>query len=225
MFVIGALILPSLSSAQQDTTQSWSLPVKDGLICFDFSKQFENKKRELCSYYTDTKLLQEVNSKVAADLSSKGDKVLSNTNYTMICQLFGADMNASNLQSAFPKCDPSKNDTVWGKLTIMITKNTMSLIAPGGTKASFNTITCNFRVIFIGSSKYEISYRGFTISALTQGGVTQQPLEDTYNEFVKAEKKKKSEKEFFQDIKELIELFNTALGEQLERNIKIAELN
>ncbi len=218
-----AITLPCISSAQQDSTD-WQLPMKDGLICFDYTKQFENKKRELCSYYTDTKLLQDVNSKVAADLSGKGDKILSKTNYSMICQLFGADFNASNLQSAFPKCDPTKDDTLWGKLTIMISKSTMSLTAPGGAKASFNTITCNFRVIFSGSSKYEISYRGFTLSVYGQSGVNQESLEDVYSEFVKSDKKKKSDMAFFSDIKGLIDLFNTTLGDQLEREIKVAEL-
>jgi hypothetical protein len=218
------LLFSTLLLSQEDTTKAWELPMREGIICFDYSHEFTNTKKELCSYYTDMKLLQEVNSKVAAELSGKGNKVLSNTSYSMTCQLWGADMNASNLQSVFPTCDPTKSDTVWGKLTIIMGKTSMSLTAPGGAKKTFSTVTCSFRVIFTGNNKYEISYRGFMLSVMCNGVMTQVPLEDTYNEFAKGEKKKKSEIEFYQDITELINVFHSALTDQLARNIKIAEM-
>lgn len=233
-YLSAAMVVLTLTLTQKSCIaqeNDWELPVKNDLICFEYSKTFKNAKKELCYYYTSSALQSDLTTKVNAELSGKGGKLLSNTNYKMFFLLRGADwgtggVTEQSIKKHMNPCEANKDDTLEGSITIMIQKRDLII---RGTKHAFNTVKCRFRVILIGTNKYTLRFRGFSVGGVqanyVKGSVqsTEEYLEDIYNDFLNDKHKSKSDKEFYKDLKEMINVFQTLLGEQIERAIKVSE--
>ncbi len=218
LFVMGLLSLIPLTFIAQE---EWELPIKNDLVCFEYKKDFNNKK-DLCSYYTAVMFKMDLESKYRALLSNKGGNFISNTDYFSVFMLDGAGQTNP---SKFMQCNSNGNDTLNGWLQIIISKP----MKFGGLTGSYNSIKTNFRIVFTDHS-YNIKFRGFVIGSsrvsVTKGTIanSEQYLEDIYKNFLKEDNKKsKAEKAFYIDLKMLINLFELTLGDLLERNIKVAE--
>jgi hypothetical protein len=198
----------------------WELPLKNDLITFEYTRTFNNKKKDLWSYYVDGTVQKDLHTKVNAELSGKGGKLLSNTNYKLFFILGGG-------RQPHKKNQIVTNDTLTeGSITIIINKRDLLI---RGTKHSFNTITCKLRTVMVGKNQYVLRLRGFSVGGLKANNMkgsiqsTEEYLEDMYKDFLQDNHKRKSDKEFYKDIKEVLNIFQTLLGDQIDRAIKVTE--
>jgi hypothetical protein len=198
----------------------WELPVKNGLIDFEYAREFQNKKKELCLYYTNNKLQVELGQKIRGELSANADKKFNSSDYTIIFRPYNVDASYTNRK--FVKCNPNENDTLYGALTIIMCNKPMRL---SSSKNSFNLVKCSVKIIFTGLDKYTLKFRGFSLSGMNNLSVpaTEEYLEDVYTKFKSVSDKPKADILFYRDLKGLIYLFQNILGNELERNIKINE--
>jgi len=210
----------------------WELPMKNDVVYFQFkSPEFKNTKKALKNYYFDmqkpSEFTKAVNSKIQSELSKKGGKYFSTTDYMMIFQpITGGD---------YYRVDPKSNtvvnkDTIIGNIIIMtITRNNHALHIFGDKSSNF-TITGKIKMIFTQNT-YDLRIMGFTIKNLSPNymkGTVQQNeafLEDSYKEFLNDKKKDKAVEKFYIEFKELLASFSLILTEQLERDIKINEMD
>jgi hypothetical protein len=201
------LALTNLLNAQDD----WKLPMVNGKIQFEFnSKKIETGKKDLCELYFSTNTSQELMKKLTASMINGKTKFWTASTFTIIPQLYGADASASNIQSYMVKCNPKSADTLIGSLTMTLTQiKTIRASRAGNVKALYR--------IVLKDNEYNIKFRGFeysyykTGSMLNPGEMVVVDLEEEYNE----SNAKKSDKEYWADIKMMINLFNKTLEEVL----------
>lgn len=217
--------------------EAWELPMKDDLVYFQLnSGEFKNKKKPLKKYYVGDSgmqpsiLNQNVNSKISSELSKKGGKYFSSTNYYMHFTAINSGFSATTGKYNKNNKEYDTKDTLEGAIMIStLTTNKNSLHIFGDKSSNFN-ITGKIKIIFT-NNKYEMKIRGFIVknqSLNYKKGTVQENeafIEDSYKEFVSATKKDKSVEKFFIEFKELLNALNTILSEQLEREIKVAEMD
>jgi hypothetical protein len=234
-----ATIILLISTVMSLGQEAWELPMRDDMVYFQLnSGEFKNKKKPLKEYYYDhstgANLEMEINSKLRSEMSKKGGNYFSSTNYYMYFTAINSGFSATT--GKWYK-NNNKNikvyetkDTLEGAIMIStLTTNKNSLHIFGDKSSNFN-ITGKIKIIFT-NNKYEMKIRGFVVKNLSPNykkGTVQQNeafIEDSYKEFVSATKKDKSVEKFFIEFKELLNALNTILSEQLERNIKVAEMD
>jgi hypothetical protein len=199
--------LGNMLNAQDD----WKLPMVNGKIQFEFnSKKIDTGGKDLCELYFSTNTSQELMKKLTAAMVNGKVKFWTASTFTIFPQLFGADASASNPQSYMVKCNPKSADTLIGSLTMSLTQvKTIRASRGGNVKALFR--------IIIKDNEYNIKFRGFeysyykTGSMLKPGEMVVVDLEEEYNEA----NAKKADKEYWADIKMMINLFHSTLEEVL----------
>jgi len=197
----------NLLLAQDD----WKLPMVNNKIQFEFnSKKIETGGKDLCELYFSTNTQQELMKKLMATMVNGKVKFWTASTFSIIPQLYGADASASNMQSYMAKCNPKTADTLIGSLTMSLTQiKTIRASRGGNVKALFR--------IIIKDNEYNIKFRGFeysyykTGSAFKPGQMVVVDLEEEYDET----NAKKADKEYWADIKMMINLFQTTLEEVL----------
>ena len=123
-----------------------------------------------------------------------------------------------------------RDTIIGGNITIStVTRNNHSLHIFGDKSSNF-TIIGKIKMIFTQNT-YDLRIMGFTVKNLSPNymkGTVQQNeafLEDSYKEFLNDRKKDKAVEKFYIEFKELLAFFNLILTEQLEREIKINEMD
>ncbi len=214
MFTMTSLIPPS--------EEDWQFDLQDGFLQVSYTDSFTNKKKELCAYYINSANLLTINSTINNKLTEKSGKLLFKLNYGATIGLFGADGNQ------FVTCDGTKNDTLMGSLTISIGKSSLKLV---GTKNSFNTIKCKIRVILTDKNKISMKFIGFTVTDLNvkamkgKSETVETDMETLYNDFLISTKRDKFDEDFFRDLKMIIGICHDVVVAQLQKDIKINELD
>jgi hypothetical protein len=210
--------------------ENWELPMKDDVVYFKFnSPEFKNKKKDLKDYYysSQSTFNNDINLKVLSELSKKGGKYFSTTDYKMT---FMSYAGTGPSPVSYSKGKMEANDTIEGMIMIStVTQNRHALHFLGDKSSNF-IITGKIKVIF-SKNKYDMRIKGFTVKNLSmnrsKGSVQMNDvfLEDSYKEFLSEKKKDKSVEKFYIEFKELLNSLVIIINEQLERDIKISEMD
>jgi hypothetical protein len=216
--------------------ENWELPMKNDIVYYQInSSQFKNTTKKLKGYFISgpnpmiSQYITEVNNKIRSELSKKGGKYFSTTDYMMYLGYdflkasdYGkiSDKNFINLLS----------DTLDGSITITTVTQNNHIIHLFGDKSSNFSLTAKVRIIFTKNT-YEMKIRGFTVKDLSvnfmKGSVqtNEAALEDSYNNFLKDKKKDKAEMKFYTELNELIHSLVIIMNERFEKDIKVDQLD
>lgn len=230
--VLISLVISSINLIGQE---KWELPMKNDIVYYQInSPQFKNTNKKLKNYFLTgnpmmSTYITEVNNKIRSELSKKGGKYFSTTDYMM------------NLGYDFLKVgDYSKvsdknfinllSDTLEGSITIMtLTQNNHSIHLFGAKSSNF-TVTAKVRIIFT-NNKYDMKIRGFTVKDLSinykKGTIqtNEAALEDSYKNFLQDKRKDKAEMKFYTELNELIQSLAIIMNEKFEKDIKVDQMD
>jgi hypothetical protein len=216
--------------------EKWELPMKNDIVYYQInSPQFKNTTKPLKSYFLSgstpmmSLYITEVNSKIRSELSKKGGKYFSNTDYMM---MLGYDFLK---MSDYTKVSDKNfinliSDTLESSLSIVTVTQGSHAIHLFGDKSSNFSVTAKVRIIFTKNS-YEMKIRGFTVKDLSvnykKGSVqtNEAALEDSYNNFLKDKKKDKAELKFYTELNELINSLVIIMNEKFEKDIKVDQMD
>jgi hypothetical protein len=209
LLIILTFSLNLMTFAQDD----WKLPLHKEKIQFEFnSEKLNSGKKDLCEFYLATNTAVDLNNQLRNAMMKGKVKFFSATSFTLMPQLYNADMNLGNTSSMSVKCMPG-HDTLIGSLNITITQVKVGLIT---TKVRSGSIKCLYRIILKDDS-YNIKFRGFKYTYSTKptllkaGELKTVPLEEEYDEVNIT----KSDKKFWADIKMCMNVFNSTLQDVL----------
>jgi len=207
--------------------EAWELPMKDDMVYFQFKEDgFNNKNKPLKAYYIDhlTKRSGEsINSQLSTEMSKKGGKYFSNTDYNMYYT-----------PGSCPRMKHGKDgraDTIdCETITITTITTNKHILHVFGEKTSNFSVVGKIKIIFT-SNGYLLNIRGFKIynqSVNAKKGSVQTNesyIEDSYKEFLAEKKKDKAEIKFYSELKELISSYNSLLKDQLLHEVKVNEMD
>lgn len=230
--VLISLVISSINLIGQE---KWELPMKNDIVYYQInSPQFKNANKKLKNYFLTgnpmvSTYIREVNDKIRSELSKKGGKYFSTTDYMMMLGYdflkVGdyskvSDKNFINLLS----------DTLEGGITIMtVTQNNHSIHLFGAKSSNF-TVTAKVRIIFT-NNKYEMKIRGFSVKDMSinykKGSVqtNEAALEDSYKNFLQDKRKDKAEMKFYTELNELIQSLAIIMNEKFEKDIKVDQMD
>jgi len=225
-----------ISSINLIGQEKWELPMKNDIVYYQInSPQFKNTNKKLKAYFINGPFLmqplyiREVNDKIRSELSKKGGKYFSTTDYMM---MLGYDFLKS---SDYGKLTDKNfinllSDTLEGSITIMtITQNNHSIHLFGAKSSNF-TVTAKVRIIFT-NNKYDMKIRGFSVKDMSinykKGSIqtNEAALEDSYKIFLQDKRKDKAEMKFYTELNELIQSLAIIMNEKFEKDIKVDQMD
>lgn len=202
------LFISLYSYSQND----WELPIHNNKIQFEFnSNKLRTGKQNPCELYTAINTMTDLNTQLRNAMSKGKVKFWTATSFSLFPTLYRADISVGGDMSKYakPMCGAG-NDTLIGSLQINITQvKTMRAGRSGHIK-------CLYRIIFKDDS-YNLKFRGFKYTYYEKGKFGQppnlvtKPLEEEYNTVGI----KKADKEFWGDIKMLVNLYMDTLEKVL----------
>jgi hypothetical protein len=199
------VIISNLLNAQDD----WKLPMVNGKIQFEFnSKKIETGGKDLCEIYFSLKTIEGLMTKLQAEMINGKVKFWTASTFTIIPELYGADISLGSSNFHKAGCNPKTADTLIGSLNMsLIQVKTIRASRGGSVKALYR--------IIIKNNEYNIKFRGFEYTYFKPGSIMQPgemvvvDLEEEYDEA----NAKKADKEYWADIKMMVNLYHTTLEE------------
>jgi hypothetical protein len=212
--ITSAIILLSITSVSAQ--ENWELPMVKDKIVFDFTSPKIEGKSDLCEIYTNmdfnTAIMKKCMDLYINKSLSRTPGAFGTKNKTLLTpQLWGSAGSSFKI----PECISGRPDTIVGTLNMGLETAKFFTGTKGGD------ITCLFRIILF-DDHINMKFKGFEIrrSTIQNAGAyaksvekETKPLEEEYKNM----QTKKTEKEFWLEFKEVIDVFYKIIEGELSR--------